>query len=465
MKSKVIKVVVAIFFVFLIIGIIAASAGYRKVNETIDLLNPIDKEEIKEMTNPNISEEVISTLEENWTVALFGIDSRDEDSLESANSDVIMVASVNNNTGEINIASIYRDTCLKTGNNRYRKVNEAYAIGGPSKAVSVLNENLDLQIDDYVAVNWSAVATAINILGGVEIDVTEDELKWINGYITETVNSTGIGSYQLKHSGVQTLDGVQAVAYSRIRYTSGNDFKRTERQRTVLNAALNKAKKSDWATLNNIIVTVFPMTASSIDTNDVIFLAKNILKYNFKDTTGFPFTHIEKKVDGLDYVFADNLVENVSELHEFLYGTEEYEPSNAVKEISKKVDNKRNGAYSKPKETKPEPTQSIETVQETEENIQETAIETLPEETIAETLPEETNMYDIPEEERNDDNYGPGFVPEETFSENNDQNIIISPEVQEIIESTENYINEKQDETQSLIETEQETIGQTIIQN
>lgn len=454
MKSRVIKIIASFLVFVLILGIVIAFAGYRKVDETVELLNPIDKDEVKEMTNPNISEEVISTLKENWTVALFGIDSREEDDLTSSNSDTIMIASVNNKTGAINIVSVYRDTCLKTGDNRYRKVNEAYAIGGPKKAVEVLNENLDLQIDDYVAVNWSAVATAINILGGIDIEVTDDELKWINGYITETVESTGIGSVHLEHSGLQTLDGIQAVAYARIRYTSGNDFKRTERQRTVLNAALNKAKSADWATINNIIVTVFPMTASSIDTNDIISLGKNILKYHFVDTSGFPFEHIEKRVDGADYVFPDDLTENVSELHDFLYGTEEYDPSDEVKEISKRVDNKKNGGNSqkKPAETQPQP------VVTEPETIAETEAQTIPPETVEETIPKTTSMYDIPEEERTDENYGPGFVNDTQETESAAEKTLPEETLPEESISEENLPIET-------TQAESETVPQTIVEN
>lgn len=134
------------------------------------------------------------------------------------------------------------------------------ATGGPKQAVQMLNENLDVEIDDYVAVTWKSVADAINILGGVDLEVTKSEFRYINAFITETVKSTGIGSYQLKASGMQHLDGVQAVAYCRLRLMD-NDFKRTERQQKVLQLVLEKAKHADFATLNNIIETVFPQTA------------------------------------------------------------------------------------------------------------------------------------------------------------------------------------------------------------
>ena len=419
MNKRIVEISAAVVLALITVLALIAFIGYKKVDQTLGLMQRTDKEEIKEMTNPNISNDVVSTLKENWTVALFGLDTRDTDGLSGANSDVIILASINNKTGDINLISVYRDTCLKTGDNRYRKVNEAYAIGGPKKAVEVLNENLDLQIDDYVAVNWKAVATAINILGGVDIEITKDELKYINGYITETVNSTGIGSYQIHETGLQHLDGIQAVAYSRIRYTAGNDYKRTERQRTVLAAVLEKAKHSDWATLNNIIVTVFPMTSSSIDTNDVIAAAMNISNYKLIKTGGFPFDVIEKNVDKQDYVFPDTLETNVSKLHEFLYGTDSYVPSDKVSSISKKIDDKRLGSKKNVSRIQQE-TLPIEVINEPETDETISQMVTISEETKEETnnmTEAETNIepevgpgIQIPvSEEVSKENYGPGF--------------------------------------------------------
>ena len=420
MNKRIVEISASVMLALITVLALIAFIGYKKVDQTLGLMQRTDKEEIKEMTNPNISNDVVSTLKENWTVALFGLDTRDTDGLSGANSDVIILASINNKTGDINLISVYRDTCLKTGDNRYRKVNEAYAIGGPKKAVEVLNENLDLQIDDYVAVNWKAVATAINILGGVDIEITKDELKYINGYITETVNSTGIGSYQIHETGLQHLDGIQAVAYSRIRYTAGNDYKRTERQRTVLAAVLEKAKHSDWATLNNIIVTVFPMTSSSIDTNDVIAAAMNISNYKLIKTGGFPFDVIEKNVDKQDYVFPDTLETNVSKLHEFLYGTDSYAPSDKVSSISKKIDDKRLGSKKNVGSTIQQETPPIEVINEPETDETISQMVTISEETKEETnnmTEAETNIepevgpgIQIPvSEEVSKENYGPGF--------------------------------------------------------
>lgn len=413
MKISFLKIGAAILLIAVTAVVSLGCIGYREVDKTVRLIQPIDKEEVKEMVNPNIPEEVVtSTLKDNWTVAFFGIDARDMSDLSSSNSDVIIIASVNNKTGEIKMASVYRDTCLKTGKSRYKKVNEAYGIGGPKKAIEVLNENLDLQIDDYVAVNWAAVAQAINILGGVDVEISDKEFFYINSYITETVNSTGIGSTHLEHTGMNHLDGVQAVAYCRIRY-SDSDFKRTERQRLVLSLMLEKAKAADWATINNVIETVFPMTASSIDTSNIIYLGKNIFNYKLTETTGFPFDHKEKRVEKLDYVFPDKLVNNVSKLHQFLYGTEEYDPSDAVKEISAAIEQKASVTYRKQEPVPVVPDAAA--VPETESPETEASV-------TEETEPETEETIDYM-------HYGPGYVPT-TEAEEAKQEIMES-EIQE----------------------------------
>ncbi len=155
-----------------------------------------------------------------------------------------MLASINKKTGEIRLVSVFRDSYLHISERRendYDKINEAYFLGGHEQAVQALERNLNMQIDDYATFNWKAVVDAINVLGGVDIEISDKEFAYINSFITETVNSTGVGSYQLEHSGMNHLDGVQAVAYARLRLMD-TDFNRTERQRKVLGQAMEKAK-------------------------------------------------------------------------------------------------------------------------------------------------------------------------------------------------------------------------------
>ena len=269
-----------------------------------------------------------------WTVAVFGVDSRDGNT-KKALADVQMVCTLDRETGEIRLASIFRDTYLKIDSKgTYHKINEAYFKGGQKQALNALEENLDLKIDDYAAFNWKAVAEAINVLGGIDLEITPAEFKYINGFITETVNSTGIGSTQLKQAGPNHLDGVQAVAYSRLRLMD-TDFQRTERQRKVIALALEKARQADAGTLTSLAKAILPQISTSIGIDDVLPLVKDIDKYHIADTAGFPFSRETKRVGKMDCVIAATLESNVIQLHQFLYGEDTpYYPSSGLKKIS-----------------------------------------------------------------------------------------------------------------------------------
>lgn len=269
-----------------------------------------------------------------WTIAVFGVDSRDGNTGKGALSDVEMLCSIHRKTGEIRLLSVFRDTYLRIDQKEdFDKINEAYFLGGPEQAIKALEDNLDLQIDDYATFNWKAVVDAINVLGGVDIDITDKEFAYINSFITETVNSTGVGSYQLEHSGMNHLDGVQAVAYARLRLMD-TDFNRTERQRKVLGQAMEKAKNSDLKTLTTLIGTVYPQTKTSIGVDNLAGMAKNAKKYYISQTSGFPFSHQEIKIGKKACVVPTTLESNVIQLHSFLYNTENYVPSENLKSIS-----------------------------------------------------------------------------------------------------------------------------------
>ena len=295
---------------------------------------------IEAVENNNISVEKKKEMEGYWNIAVFGVDSRGDSVVERGiNSDVIMIVSINKDTGDIKIVSVFRDTYLNISEkNSYNKINQAYAIGGPEQALAALNKNLDLNIQHYVAFNWKAVADGINILGGVDnIPISKAELYYINAYITETVKVTGIGSVQLTSTGEQHLDGVQAVAYGRLRYMD-NDFARTERQRNILKAAFTKAKSANFSVLNNIMVVCFPQVATNIDFTEAVDMAQHITQYSIADTGGFPWSRGDANVGSKgDCVIPTTLESNVVKLHEFLFGDTNYQPSSAVINISEKI--------------------------------------------------------------------------------------------------------------------------------
>ena len=277
-----------------------------------------------------------------WTVAVFGVDSRDGNLGAGALSDVIMLASINRKTGDVNLTSVYRDTYLQIDDEgKYHKINEAYFKGGPKQAIATLNRNFDLDIDDYVTFNWKAVAEGLNVLGGVDLDISDKEFAYINAFITETVQGTGLGSVQLEHSGMNHLDGVQAVAYARLRLMD-TDFNRTARQRKVLELAMQKAKAASKKTLVATAMTVMPDIQTSIGADDILDIAKTVKKYNIQNAVGFPFSRDTTNVGKMNVVVPATLVSNVAQLHPFLYGDDAagYTPSAKVQEISAHIQKK-----------------------------------------------------------------------------------------------------------------------------
>ncbi|MDO4265125.1 MAG: LCP family protein [Eubacteriales bacterium] len=329
-KKAIIWAVVEVFTLCLIFG-------YGYILRTFSLMNHpnVSREAVE---NPNLSVEKKKEMEGYWNFYIFGVDNRDE-RVNRGNSDVIMIASINQDTGDIKLVSVFRDTYLNiNSNNAYAKINQAYASGGPEQAIAALNKNLDLNITNYVTVNWEAVAHGINILGGIDdVDISNAEFYYINAFITETVKSTGIGSHQLKSPGKQHLDGVQCVAYGRLRLMD-SDFARSERQREIIEKLFAKAKTADFAVLNNILVDCFPMVAIDIPFEDLVRMAQGISRYNIVDTGGFPWSRGDANIPGKgSLVVPTTLESNVIKLHAFLFGDESYQPSEAVLRYSQKI--------------------------------------------------------------------------------------------------------------------------------
>ncbi len=275
-----------------------------------------------------------------FNIALFGVDSR-KNSYENTLSDSIMIVSINQDTKKVKIASVYRDTYLKIGSS-FDKITHAFSKGGAKLSLSALNTNLDLSITDYVAVNFNVVVDVVDAVGGVDIDVDSAEKKWINQYIDEVNKVTGHKSSHIDKTGVQHLDGVQAVSYSRIRYTSGGDWERTDRQREVLGKAFEKVKKMNIAQLNKLADTVLREISTNIESGQLLSLLSQVGSYEVdieNDTMGWPETKGWQPGD-VWYGVPKNLEEQVQALHAFLFNDEEYEVSSTVKNISNTLINK-----------------------------------------------------------------------------------------------------------------------------
>ena len=323
--------------VWLIAGIVAFLLMMIMVIYVAVVFNKLDRQKIDK------DEIVINDLDDDVGVGytnfvLFGGDSRTGDVSKDLNTDSIIIINLNNETKEVKLVSVYRDTLLDLSNGQIKKCNSAYSNGGAKQAISMLNMNLDLDIQHYVTVDFGAVAELIDMIGGIEVDVSEKEWREVNKYIDETGWVTGKEAVHLTHAGLQNLDGVQATTYARIRKNVGDDFARTERQRLVIQKVVEKAMKSDLTTINEIVNKLFPRISTNFTLTEVLSYAKSFTKYKITETTGFPFDKgtgtIPKKGS---CVFPVTLKTNVTKLHEFLYGTVDYEPSDKVASISAEI--------------------------------------------------------------------------------------------------------------------------------
>ena len=332
-KNRGLKVfgIIVLVLIIILVGIIGFTYFF-----VTSKLNKIQKVDI-DVSQLDISEEVEQNLSGYRNIALFAIDSRsNEDYGEGNRSDGIIIASINNDTKEVKLASVYRDTYVQIEGHGLDKITHAYSYGEAPLAISTLNTNLDLNIKEFVTVNFDAVAEAINELGGVTITVDSQEVNYINQYIKETSKVTGISTNQLSAPGTLTLDGVQAVAYARIRYTEGGDYKRAERMRTVVEATFDKLKTKSLTEINSFVDNILPKIYTNISTNDMIAMIPDLTKYKVSDSIGWPY---ETKGITMNawYGIPVTLESNVTRLHQELFGEQDYTPSETVKNISNQI--------------------------------------------------------------------------------------------------------------------------------
>ena len=333
-KRKLILFIVEVLVILILLAALFVIIKLNKLNNTGDL----DEDKL----NINIDAKTQELLDGYTNIALFGIDNRSTGKYESGNSDCIMIASINNDTKEVRLISVYRDSFLAVDDDdNLRKLNAAYAKGGPTGAVAALNKNLDLDIKEYVAVDFNAVMEVVDALGGIELDISSKEAETMKIYINEMNEVMGTNGTAVSGPGLQTVNGIQALAYCRDRYGGGDDYGRTERQRTVISKIVEKAKAASLPTLNKVIDKLFPDISTSLSSSEILGLAAGIKDYELADTQGWPFQLTTERMGGKlgDVVVPTDLETNVNLLHQYLFDVEDYETTQTVKNISKSVIN------------------------------------------------------------------------------------------------------------------------------
>lgn len=308
----------AIFFLVIIIILgLLLGAGYAYISFKLGNLNHIDIDESLVSVNSGVEE----NLKGYRNIALFGIDTRD-DSFNNSRSDSINIISINNATKDVKMISVYRDTYVNIEGYGLDKITHAYAYGGPELALSTINRNLDLNITEFVTVNFETVKVVVDALDGIRLEITDAE-----------ANQIGLSS-----GGTYTLDGKQALAYARIRKID-SDYQRTERIRTVLNAVLSKVKTMSASEILDFVDVVLPHISTNISTNEIIAMAPSALSYNVSESSGWPYNIQGITLDAW-YGVPVTLESNVSKLHEDLFNQTDYTPSQTVQEISNNIINK-----------------------------------------------------------------------------------------------------------------------------
>ena len=335
-RKSILKILLIIFVVFIIIDLILALSGYFYLKSKLSKIQyvPIDKSQIY------IDEAVKSNLATYRNIALFGIDARKDTFSKGYRSDCIMILSLNEQTKEAKIMSVYRDSYLDIDEYGLDKVTHAYSYGGPKLALSTLNKNLDLNITEFVAVNFDTVRTVVDKVGGIDMHITKEETKYINGYIDELNRIYKTNTKHITKEGDYKLNGIQALSYSRIRYTEGGDYKRTERMRDVLNLVFEKVKHLSIPELNDLADEILPHVSTNITENEIMAMIPQVASINITDNFGFPYHKKGQMINKVYYSVPISLEDDVKKLHKQLFNEEDYTPSETVQSIDKKIDKK-----------------------------------------------------------------------------------------------------------------------------
>ena len=259
------KVLIIITSILLVLGI----SSYAYINSVVGKMNKV------EINKDNLDINTDIPADKNIkNIALFGIDSADG---EAGRSDSIMIVTIDKTHNKLKVTSIVRDSYVEIpGRQGKDKINHAYAFGGPELAIRTLNKNFNLNIEDFASVNFSSLPKLIDAIGGIELNITTDELKYINSYIDGVNRTNSTNSPHITAAGKQKVDGTQALAYSRIRYTEGGDFERSHRHRTVLEALFTKFKGLSVASYPSVLNDLLPLVDTNLGTSEILSLAMDV---------------------------------------------------------------------------------------------------------------------------------------------------------------------------------------------
>jgi LCP family protein required for cell wall assembly len=325
-RKKHIRIFILILLLFIMAGVFLILSLVNKIDEIKN--HPLEQISLNEgLSDPN--------MKDFTNIVVFGVDSRANALQENTRSDSIILVSINNKTHDVKLTSIFRDTYTRIDGHGYTKINHAYSYGGPDLAVNTINQNFDLDVQDFITVNFSALSNVIDALGGITLNIHKDERKWVNAYARDVAKINGTSYEKIKKPGKQTVSGVQATGYCRVRYTKGGDFTRAARQRRVMKALMTKAKHSSPLKLYRVLNEMLPQIYTSLTTQEILQLGMYLPFYDIKTSRGFPYKlDCHRASDGIYYDFPTTLTSNVTTLHKKLFDTKNYTPTKTVQEIT-----------------------------------------------------------------------------------------------------------------------------------
>jgi LCP family protein required for cell wall assembly len=300
-KSK--KIILSAVTIIVLVGVVAFTYTFVQLSKisTVKISKTNEDLGIK----PEVIEKKETEVNEIINIALFGVDRRPGE--KASRSDSIIILSIDIENKKIKMSSIMRDTYVQIKDHGETKINHAYAYGGPQLAIRTLNENFNLDIRDYVTVDFTNLEKIIDAIGGVTLEVDQDEISSIPG---------------VSKAGSHNLNGKQALAYSRLRYTDGNDFRRTERQRTVLSVMFTKIQSIGVTDFPGVVSELLPLTETSMNSIDIIKLGTKVLTSNTKELEQerFPVDGYwsGKTISKVWYLMAD-MESTIEQLHNFIY--------------------------------------------------------------------------------------------------------------------------------------------------
>lgn len=329
MKIK--KIIIIVISIMLIVSGSVWGYGYYQLSKvkTTKISNEDKELGIKKNTEASNKE---SDKESNKTVniALFGVDSRAKQSAGS-NSDSIMIMSIDKAHKKIKLSSIMRDSYVSIENHGKTKINAAYAYAGPELAIKTINQNFDMDIRDFVTVNFFGMEKIIDKLDGIQADVKESEIEQVNKYMAETAEIEKKVMVPITHSGKQNLNGLQAVSYARIRCVGNGDFERTQRQNVVITALLEKIQKAGVTKYPGLVSELLPNVETSLSKINIVKLGSDVLSSGVSnvDWVRFPVDgYCNQLVVNEGWYLSVDIDATKGQLHDFIY--------NDVKPVPKK---------------------------------------------------------------------------------------------------------------------------------